>query len=194
MPDLMESKRGWRRPLVYSIALVVALGSGATTVFLVGSSNRRADRAALVAYERALLPAVREGGRIVEQEMKPTLREIAEGAITPAQLLDRTAAWRRVFIRVRADLLALDPPTLLGAIEPKWGAAMGAYLATVDAFEAVSRADAGGRDAALSRAEDAGGRADDLFDRAAAIVQFHRRRLGLGSSPNLPDRAGVSAP
>jgi hypothetical protein len=184
-PDVTKSR--WRNPLVYTIALVVVLAAGATAVFLTGSSNREDDRAAIVSYERSLLPAVREAGRIVQQEMKPSLREIAEGTITGHQLLDRTGAWQRVFKRVRDDLLALEPPALLGEIEAGWDAAIGAYLITVDAFQTVGRADPGTVSAAVDQAATLAERADKLFDRVAGVIQFHRRRLGLGATPNLPD-------
>lgn len=184
-PDEQEPR--WRSPLVYTIALVVVLSAGATAVFLTGSSNRKDDRAALVSYERSLLPAVREVGRIVVQEMRPSLQEIVEGTITGQQLLDRTGAWQRVFKRARDDLLALEPPAFLGDIEAGWDAAIGAYLITVDASQAVGRADPGSREAAINQAVSLGEGADDLFDRVAGIIQSHRRRLGLGPTTNLPD-------
>ena len=183
--DLTKSRR--RSPLVYTIALVLALAAGATAVFLMGSSNRKDDRAAILAYERSVLPAVREAGRIVQQEMKPSLREIVDGTITGQQLLDRTGAWQRVFKRVRDDLIALDAPSFLGDIDAGWDAAMGGYLVTVDAFQAIGRADPGSLPVAVDRAVSLAEQADALFDRVAGVIQFHRRRLGLGSSTNLPD-------
>ena len=184
-PDVTRSR--WRNPFVYTMALVVALAAGATAVFLAGSSNREDDRTALVTYERSLLPAVREAGRIVQQEMKPSLREIVEGTITGPELLDRTGAWQRVFKRVRDDLRGLKPPSFLGDIEAGWDSAMGAYLITVDAFQAIGRADPGSVSVAVDQAVTLAEHADRLFDRAAGVIQFHRRRLGLAPSPNLPD-------
>jgi hypothetical protein len=194
MPDPRTAKSRLRGPLVYTAALILAIAAGATAVFLVGSSNRRADRAAILAYERAVLPAIREGGRIVVQEMRPTLGEIADGRITDADLLDRAEAWRRVFERARTDILAATPPKFLTGIEGKWRAAMDAYLETISAFEAIAQTPSGGRDAAVSEAADSGDRADDLFDEAAALIQFHRRRLGLRPTGNLPDPVGTQVP
>jgi hypothetical protein len=187
MPEPNEAKPRWRRPLVYTIALVLAVAVGAATVFFLGSSNRRSDRAAVVSYERAFLPAVREAGRIVQQEMKPSLAEIDEGKITNEQLLERADAWQRVFEKSRADLLALTPPPFLGDIEQGWSTAMGGYLLAVDAFRSVARAEADARENAIDQAATFGERADALFDSVAGIIQFHRRRLGLGATPNLPD-------
>ena len=193
MTDPDEQKPRWRSPLVYTIGLVVVLAAGATAVFLTGASNRKSDRAAIVAYERSVLPSIREAGRIVQQEMKPSLREIADGSITGQQLLDRTGAWQRVFKRAREDLLALEPPGFLGDIEAGWDAAIGAYLNAVDAFQALGRADPGSRTGALDQAVTLGEFADDLFDRVAGVIQLHRRRLGLGPTTNLPDPSPTAA-
>lgn len=176
-----------RRPLVYTLAVLAAAGAGATGVFLVGSANRRSDRSAIVAYEKAVLPPIRDAGRIVEQEMKPTLGDIAEGRITDAELLARAAAWQRVFERARGEILALDPPGFLTDMEVKWRVAMDAYLEAVAAFEGIARAAPGDREGAINQAIERGDQADRLFDDAAGLIQFHRRRLGLGSSSNLPD-------
>lgn len=189
MANAGVSRRRWRKPVVYSLALIVAGATGATAVFLTGSANRRADRAAIEAYERAALPPIREGGRIVQQEMKPTLQEMAEGRISDADLLGRTAAWRGVFERSRDTLLSLEPPSFLGDIEAGWSGAMGAYLVAVDAFATFARSGAAARPAMLDNIRTLGERADDLFDRVAGVIQFHRRRLGLGPSGNLPDVA-----
>ena len=183
-----------RRPVVYAAALVLAFVAGATAVFLVGSANRRSDRAAIVAYERAVLPAIRDGGRIVVQEMRPTLGEIAEGRITDSDLLDRADAWRGVFERARTEILAATPPDFLTAMEDRWRAAMDAYLDTISAFEAIAHAAPANREAAMNKAAELGDLADDLFDHAAALIQFHRRRLGLGPTGSLPDPVRTQVP
>lgn len=182
-----NARPSWRKPLVYTLVVVIAAAIGATSVFLVGSQNRRSDRNAVLAYERAILPHIREAGRVVQQEMKPTLREAAEGELTDEQLVQRAATWERVFERVRLDILALDPPALLGEIEEGWSVSMGAYLLAVDAIADIAEAPADRRESAMNTAATFGERADGFFDDVAAIIQFHRRRLGLGPSRNLPD-------
>ena len=182
-----EVRPWWRKPLVYTLVVIVAAAIGAASVFIVGSSNRRSDREAVLAYERAILPLIREAGRIVQQEMKPTLREVAEGEVTDEQIVQRAAAWERVFERVRLDILALDPPALLGEIEEGWSTAMGAYLLAVDAVADITEASADQRASAIDTASTFGERADGFFDDVAGIIQFHRKRLGLGPSQNLPD-------
>jgi len=52
---------------ILATAAVAALGGiGATSVFLVGSAQRRQDRAAYLRYERAILVPIKDGGRLVE--------------------------------------------------------------------------------------------------------------------------------
>ncbi len=51
--------------LFASLAVILAGAAGATAVFLVGSKQRRDDRAAYLAYERAVLIPLAAGGRIV---------------------------------------------------------------------------------------------------------------------------------
>ncbi|MGH2793427.1 MAG: hypothetical protein ACRDKG_03890 [Actinomycetota bacterium] len=185
--DELEASDWWRKPLFYTVAVVVAVAIGTTAVFLVGSANRRSDRNALLSYERAILPHIREAGRIVQQEMKPSLREITDGSLSDAEILERAEAWQRVFERVRADLLALQAPSLLGDIKEAWSAAMGGYLLAVDTVAAIARAPAGQRTVAIEQAATFGERADELFDTVASIIQLHRKRLDLGPSRNLPD-------
>jgi hypothetical protein len=182
------SEKWWRKPLIYSLVVVAGVAIGATVVFIAGSANRRSDRKALVAYERAMLPHLKEAGRIVQQEMKPTLREVAEGSVSDAQLLERTAGWQLGLERVRKELLALSPPALLGSdFEDNLSTAMGGYLLTVDAFTAIANAPPDQKTVSIEAATTFGERADDLFDDVAGIIQFHRKRLGLGPSSNLPD-------
>ena len=185
--DEPEERSWWRRPLIYTIAVLVASAVGVSVVFVVGSANRRSDRNALVAYEKAVLPLVRDAGRVVEQEMKPTLRDVAEGRVTDQQIVQRAAAWEAVFNRVRAGLLELTPPELLGDIQESWSTAMGGYLLVVDAFEAIASSPADTKKVAIDQATLLGERADELFDQVAGVIQFHRRRLDLGTSPDLPD-------
>ena len=179
--------------MFFSIAVLIAGGIGATAVFLVGSAQRRDDRRAILAYERSLTSPLREGGRIVQEEMKPSLGELASGELSSAAALGRASAWRRVLEGVRSDVSALTPPSFLGDIEQRWKAAMDGYLAAADLFGRAASAGPGAeRTRLLSEAANAGTRADKLFDAAAAVIQSHRRRLGLGPTTSLPDPGATS--
>jgi len=176
-----------RKPLIYTIAVVVAAAIGATAVFLVGSSNRRADRNAVLAYERSILPLVREANKILETEIPVVLEALRKRQETDDRLAQRTSQWERDLERVRKDLLALTPPALLGGVEEGFGVTMGAYLLAVDAVADVGAAAPAERASAIENAATFAERASGFLDDVASIIQFHRQRLGLGTSPDLPE-------
>jgi len=175
--------------ILASIAVVVLGAVGATTVFLVGSAQRRSDRAAYLRYERAILVPIKDGGRLVEQEMKPSLNDLSTGAVTPSLAIERASAWRTDLRQDRAQMVGLTPPSFLRGIQTLWGRALDAYLVIPDVFTQAARASGATRKTLLDQAADAGTRADRLFDDAARVMQYHRRRLGLGVTHDLPDPA-----
>ncbi|MGH2795196.1 MAG: hypothetical protein ACRDKG_12930 [Actinomycetota bacterium] len=179
-------------PIYATVAVLAALAIGLTTVALVGSAQRRDDRAAYLRYERALLPSLKEGGRIVVQQIRPSLPDLSEGKIDQRTAIERASGWRGAFTQIQADVIALEPPSFLGDVERIWVSALAAYLEIPDAFQAAADAAGAERTSLLERAIGAGRRADSLFDRAASLMQAHRRRLGLGASPDLPDPASTS--
>jgi hypothetical protein len=184
-----SGSRKW--PIIATIAVLGGLAVGATAVALAGSAQRRDDRAAYLRYERALLPSLRDGGRIVQQEMKPSIRELGDGELTQKTALERAGAWRAQFARILADVKALDPPGFLVGIEPRWGRAVDAYAQIADMFTRAVDASGTERSRLLEQVAAIGTRADSLFDDASRVMQFHRRRLGLGSTSKLPDPAAT---
>jgi hypothetical protein len=183
-----------KRPLVFATLAVILVGvAGATTVFLVGSTQRRDDRAAYLVYERVVLVPLVDGGRVVQLEMKPSLDQLRAGSISTPEALRRADAWKRALAKVRSDVVALAPPAFLRDMERRWLAAIDLYAQIPDLFVQAARASSDNRAPLLDAAENAGKRADDLFDRASERMQFHRRRLGLGPTSKLPDPAATRA-
>ena len=176
-----------RAPLYATAAVLLGLAIGLTSVALVGSAQRRDDRAAYLRYERALQPALKEGGRIVVQQMRPSIPDLGAGKLDRRTAVERASGWRRAFRQIRVDVVALVPPGFLGDIELRWTRALDAYLSIADLFEQAAAATGPSRTQTLDRAVAAGTRADTLFDRAASVMQAHRRRLGLGPTGELPD-------
>jgi len=184
-----SGSRKW--PVIATVAVLAGLAAGATAVALVGSAQRRDDRAAYLRYERALLPSLREGGRIVQEEMKPSIRELGDGNLSPKMALERAGAWRAQFARILTDVEALDPPGFLAGVEPRWKVAIYAYERTAGVFELAANASGAERSRLLEQVAADGSRADSMFDNAARLMQFHRRRLGLGPTSQLPDPAAT---
>jgi hypothetical protein len=185
------SRKRW--PILATAVVVVVGGVGASTIFLVGSAQRRDDRAAYLRYERSALIPIQDGGRLTEQEMKPSIRELRDGDISETVALERARTWRGVFENVRARLSELHSPPFLGDITHRWSVAIDGYLVIATRFEDAARADGAERTRLLTEATDAGNTADELFDEAARIMQFHRRRLGLGGTHSLPDPAATES-
>lgn len=184
--------RTTRRPNPRLIAAALGLAGvlGAAGMYLIGTNERGNDREAYLAYERTLLVPLREGGRIVQEQMKPSLREARAGEIKGTDLAQRAAGWRLAFERLREQVARLAPPSFLGDVEQRFLVAVDGYRSVAEAAAAAGAAtDPAVRDRLIGEAETAGERADDLFDDASAIMQAHRARLGLGTTPSLPTKA-----
>ena len=123
--------------------------------------------------------------------MKPSLGELRDGQISEQIAHERAKGWRNGMRAALASLLSLHPPSFLGDIEAKWKMSFDAYLEVPDLLDQAASAVDGARERFLDAAAAAGTRADGLFDEAARVMQFHRRRLGLGSTHDLPDPAAT---
>ena len=150
-----------KRPVLFATLAVVVVGTaGAASVFLVGSKQRHDDRAAYLAYERAILAPL------------GVVRAVAGEMRTGSTRANEAARWSADLARARATLIGLEPPSFLKDAGVMWVAAVDAYN-HVAAMIATSPP---GSQSGLLR------HADDLFDRAARLMSFHRSRLGLGRS------------
>src|SRR5438132_280881 len=136
---MARSRSRKRVPIVATAAVLVAGAIGATSVFLVGSAQRRTDRAAYLRYERAILVPVESGGQTVEQQMKPSLGELERREVTPAVAVERADGWRRALQQDRAEMVAIRPPHFLGDIDRLWSVAMDGYLKIPDLFARAAR-------------------------------------------------------
>ena len=186
-----RSRRTKRTAIIASVALVVLGALGATAVFVIGSAQRRDDRASYLRYERAILVPIKDGGRLVEQEIKPSFSDLENGSLSASEAIGRADAWRGDLRQDRARMVSLTPPAFLRGIQTLWASAMNAYLVIPDLFARAARASGSERTGLIDQAAAAGTRADRLFDNAARAMQFHRRRLGLGVTHDLPDPAAT---
>ena len=164
-----------KRPVLFATLAVVLLGAaGATSVYFVGSKQRRDDRAAYLAYERALLPSLEEVRRNVTE-----FRRVRENT-----RFDLISIWLLKIQRSQDRALAASPPTFMRDVRAALEASLDAYAQGCRAISRSRRVEDGADELA---------RADALFERAARPMQFHRRRLGLGPTPALPDPAATAA-
>lgn len=173
--------------LVAAGAIAAVAGITAIAWTAVGAASRSHDRARLVAYEEAIADHARRGGRVTEQEAKPSLRAFADGELDGETFAERAEAWARVMGQVKADFLAATPPGFLEEIEARWARALDTYIEAFGLFARAGRAGGAERERLLDEGIATADRADDLFDEASALLQAARRRLGLDPTPNFPD-------
>jgi hypothetical protein len=172
-------------------AVVVACAAGLVAVLALGkgsdSGPTPADATALTAYTSALRPATSEGGRIVEQEMKPSLGDFERGSLGAGDFVTRARGWQLGLARVRDQIDAISTPPAIAAAHGLFHLAMQAYVDAARLFEGAGLASAAERQAALARAVAAAEAADGDFDRAAAVVQAALRAAGMPADHELPD-------
>ena len=168
-----------KREALFATTAVVLMGSfGVTTVYLIGSGQRRADRAAYLSFEQAVLAPIRETRRVA-QEMRAQVAELRGPARPQGLSSGVTQAWRSDLAKARLDVLGLDEPAFLRGVEARWVSALDRY---VQVSQLLAQGD-------LQRSEQALSRADEFLADAARTMQFHRRRLRLGPTSRLPDPA-----
>lgn len=172
-------------------AVVLACAAGLVAVLAFGhggdSGPAPGDAAALTAYTAALRSPTSEGGRIVEQEMKPSLGDFERGSLDAGGFVTRARGWQLGLARVRDQIDAIPTPPAIAAAHGLFHLAMQAYIDAARLFEEAGLAPASQRPAALARAVTAAENADGDFDRAAAVVQSALRAAGLPTDHELPD-------
>jgi hypothetical protein len=182
-----------RRRAVATVALLALAGVGAAA-YVVTRDDRaprpRLTSAQLVGYTDAVLPALRTGGAVVEQQMKPALVDFptATGAMA-AKLASDAASWADQLGSVREQVAAVTPPAELQGAAAGFDGALAKYIEAARQFRVAVLTPRGGRGAELQRGYTLATEADDTYDDASAIIQDWRRRLGLGATPDFPDPA-----
>lgn len=187
---------GWALGLVVLVCatgLVLALALGHGGQGSAGTPTPAPDAAALTAYTRALAAPTREGGRIVQQEMKPSLGDFTAGRLDAAQFIARARGWQQELGRVRRQLDQVPVPPAIASAGPLFDVAMDAYVHAARLFEEAGLAPAEQRQAALGLAIAAARQADGDFDRAAAVVQRALVAAGLPPDHSLPDVTPTAA-
>ena len=163
-------------------ALALRDDSGATRSVSVSES-------ALLAYEKAILPLVQDGGRTVQQGMKPALEDLQyRHVVPPAHIAQEAEAWLRTLRRIRQQLAAVHAPDGLGPAHAAFLQALDEYAGAAETFRAAALAPAGaGRDGHIEEGIAQAQQADRTYDRGSAVLQSARRSAGLESSPYFPE-------
>jgi hypothetical protein len=181
----------------WGLALVViAVAAGLVVMAALGASGGgggnasptpAADAKSLTDYVNALRAPTSEGGQVVVQLLKPSIDEFQQGQVDPATFTARAKGWILSLQKVKQEIDAIHVPPAIASAGPMFDQAMDAYIRCAQVLEQAATVPAAQRTAALDKGRQAGRDADDIYNRAAAIVQRALRNAGLQPDSALPD-------
>jgi hypothetical protein len=193
----------WLQLLLAGVVLVVAAGlvvilvlsaTGSSGPSATASPTPAPGSAALSAYVAALRAPTSEGGQVVEQLMKPSITEFEQGQVDPATFTARARGWVLSLQKVRGEIAAIRVPPVIASAGALFGQAMDGYIHAAQVLENAASVPESQRAAALDQGRQAGRDADQVYDRAAAVVQRALRAAGLPPDSALPDLTPQASP
>jgi hypothetical protein len=177
-----------RRRVVAVVAVLALAGAGAAVAAFVADDEPSLTAKQLVAYQAAIHPPLSDGGRTVEQGMKPALADITDGGQVPVSAIAAESdRWVADLNAVRAKVAAVPPPGELRDAAALFDRALERYVAAAAAFGRAARAPVEQRQALLDEGIASAREADRTYDDASRVIQQWRRRLGLGATSDFPD-------
>ena len=137
------------------------------------------ERRAVDAYTETVAPLAREGGRIVVQEIRPSLGDLSSGRIDAAEFGRRASAWKAAMQKVRTGFANAPRTPGLEQTAKIFDISFNLYLEAIDAFVIASSKTGEALTAAISAAVPTAERADTTYDQAVALLKKERKRVGL---------------
>lgn len=181
--------------VTFAAGVVTAVGGSSpdeTSATLVDGDHRTDIARAIEEYEAAVVPIVREGGKLVEVGVKVGLSDLSTEHVTaPAVVAEQAQVWRRELTALGRQLAEVTAPGDLEAAHAAFVDALRIYAEAAALVEEAARSAPGApRDELLDRVVDAGDRADERYDEGSRLLQDLRRRSGLEPSSDFPDPDG----
>ncbi|HVL91480.1 MAG TPA: hypothetical protein VM841_14730 [Actinomycetota bacterium] len=174
------SRKRRRRIVRIVVAVIVIAGVVAAIVVPRSRASRRAERAAVQTYAQVVKDLSFEGGRILQQEVKPRITDLREGVVSPEQFRREADNWIRLYQNLRKSFADAGPPERLATAARLYDDAFVAYIEAFEAFREASRLDTPeARNEAITEAVPIAERADQIFDRARGELGEQMRALGL---------------
>lgn len=137
------------------------------------------QRRSFLSYEEAIRPIAREGGRVVQLGMKSGVVDIREGRVSDESLAVMTSGWVAEMREVRQGFAAVPAPSFLVDAKSLYLQALDQYIATGETLRRAALATDPERASLVTKAVSLGEGADKIYDRAEALLDKHRGRLGL---------------
>src|SRR3954469_4545047 len=120
------------------VAAVLAAASITAAVLAATGSPSAPTRAQEQRFEAAVVPLVTEGGRVVEQGMKPALHDLTTDHVTTASFIAVEAAqWQSTLDRVRTGVAQVPAAGKLRLARQRLVAALGLYAEAAGDFRAA---------------------------------------------------------
>ncbi len=183
------------RWVAWSIAaVVVACAAGLALAITLPNQGGGQDAKALTAYTTALRGPTADGGRIVEEEMKPSIPEFNNGTLDAGTFTQRARGWQLGLRRVKDQIDRISVPPAIAAAGPLFDQAMDDYIHAAQLFEQAGTAPQAQRRADIDRAVAAAEAADHQYDQAALVVQRALVAAGLQPDSALPNPTPAPAP
>ena len=158
------------------LAALVLLACGGPSKPVVPAAERRT----IQAYAQAVKDLSFEGGRVLQQEVKPRVSELRDGAVTPAQFGKEAENWIRVYQDFRRRLGEVERVERLDGVATRYDNAFATYVEAFRAFLAASRLSTEeARNQAITDAVPIAERADERFDLARDALRKVMRVAGL---------------
>jgi hypothetical protein len=182
----MRGRRTWL------VLLLAALIGGSAALASSGGGSSRSAVAELETYERQVLPIVQDGGRVVEQGMKPAMDDLQYQHIVPPSVIGTEGdGWVRSLTNVRERLRRVATPASVRPVTTAFVSSLDAYIAAARSFSAAARTVGVRRAANLERGFSQAIAADRIYDEGSAHLQKLRHALGLASNPDFPEVSGA---
>src|SRR4051794_21674879 len=190
VPRTRRRARFSSMPIVVGSLLAVALfGLGVAGLISDRSSTRHQHQVdAVLAYEKAVTGAAREGGFVIQQGMKPSVQRLGSGQ--PDTATFQAVGWVDQLEQARHEFAAAQPPKELRAFASGMDEALVMYEDAARTIGAAAISSGDPRTRLLDEAVAKARAADQRYDQAAAVLQTRRQQLGLGPTGAFPNGQG----
>jgi F0F1-type ATP synthase membrane subunit b/b' len=173
-------------------AILVGLGAVAVAVAAVvaATSQRSAtspdQRQELRTYQQAIHSLASEVGRVLVEELRPSLADLVDRKMTPTAFQSQAVEWKQVVATARQQARSLAvPPGLKGSAD-LFDRSMGQYEDAIDAFESASEQPSDKIENAIDAAAPLAQKADTTYDQSAALLNQALETAGLPTPTALP--------
>ena len=177
-----------RSRIAAAVAVGVLVGGVAAYATTAEGPPPKVTRDELAAYEEAVVPIVKDGGKVVQLGMKPAMDDLAHLHIVPPKVIGSEGdGWVLSLEQVRARLSRVPTPPTLREVTDYFLIALDRYTAAAREFANAARAAGSARATSLKRGVTLATSADHTYDRGSALLQAARHSVGLAPNPNFPE-------